>query len=127
MRLAVGIVLSVILLLAKPAVAATGLASVPMIVPALGRASCACVNLTTESIDITLRLDDGVPALMMVGPGLSGTLSVVGGLSASMTYCQVFRSGGGSVTTKQLACSISSVDGDDTPRVVVPLDRKIRQ
>jgi hypothetical protein len=119
---------AVILVLAGPAGAATGLTSAPMIVPP-GGVACTCLNLTAETIDVALSIGNGVPLFSSLGPGDdSGTVGHFPGAGTHQTtFCKVFRQGGGKLSAKQIACSISSVDADGNPTAVLPLDRKIEQ
>jgi hypothetical protein len=125
---AIAILAAVMPVLADRAEAATGLASVPMVMPS-GGVACSCVNVTAETIDVVLRIgDSGIPHLTSLSPGgMANVGQFPEGGTLPMTYCKVFRQGGGKLSAKHLACSLSSVDGDGNPTVVVPLDRKIKE
>jgi hypothetical protein len=107
--------------------AVTGLLSAPLKGGA-GGAVCACANLTDKTIEVDFLL-----------VRLSGGLACLGELVypdrptpcekpfTEVVMCTVFRSDGKSLSTKQLTCTLSSIDANGNPTAVVPVDNKLKR
>jgi hypothetical protein len=109
------------------AVAETGLVSAPLKGGA-GGAVCACTNLTGKAIEVDFLL-----VRLSGGSGCAGELvypdrpTPCEKLFTEVVTCTVFRSDGKPLSTKQLPCTLSSIDANGSPTAVVPVDKKLKR
>jgi len=109
------------------AVAETVLVSAPLKGGAGGLA-CICTNLTDKSIeaDLHMRTQGGgvVCTDQTIFPGFPTPCELA---TTGVLTCMVGRSDGKSLSTKQLACTLLSIDANGNPTAVVPVDKKLKQ
>ena len=90
---------------------------------------CSCTNLTGEQIVVDFQL------LHSTGGSACGSLNLSPGgfpeqcsvSSPLVRICRVLRHDGQSASTKQIVCTLASLDAAGNPTVVVPVDKKLKQ
>jgi len=121
---------TMIILTAKQACTETILISPPLpggsISGGSGGVTCACTNLTKKTLSIRIEIQDangGGAAENKILP-----LYSVGQLffpTTSHAVCWVSKQNQKNITPKQVSCSFSSED--DTGRLIVPVDKKLKR
>lgn len=115
---------STALLLAGAAGAGTkGLIS-PGLAAGASRVACACTNLGSQPVLVTIRLESVNSTENCSRNIPSGAVAnCEATLGQDAFNCRVFRQDGGSLSSRQLACTLSALDAAGNPTAVVPVDR----
>ena len=122
------IVISAILQLGTAAVAsATKLTSAPLKGGA-GGFVCACVNLSGKNVELLFRIkhDNGATGCTVLADSTGFPANCTRNVANSST-CEISRTDGKSLSSKQFACTLTSIDASGHPLAVVPVDLRLKQ